>query len=935
MSRAGRPDSTPEWTDGSGRTTMTGFPRPVPGSNHVPVPMNRRRPLRQRVSPLSGVLMMLLWLHGPVMGAADDYTRTLKPLLRERCLSCHGALQQKARLRLDTVQAILQGGKSGPALVPGRPDKSLLLQRVTAPETDDRMPPEHEGQPFNAAQIAVLQDWITGGAAAPENERPEADPKDHWAFRPRSHPVVPRLPGSEGVRNPVDAFLLRGYRDQGLQPRPEAPRSELVRRLYFDLLGVPPSAAERDLLDRDTGPDWYERTVDRLLADPRHGERWARHWMDIWRYSDAWGLGDQLRNSQKHLWHWRDWIVESLNRDLPYEVMVHRMLAADETDPNDLDRLRATGFLARNFFLFNRNQWLDETVEHVAKGFLGLTLNCAKCHDHKYDPFPQSDYYRLRAVFEPYQVRTDMLPDQPDLQRDGISRAYDREPETPTYRFIRGQETTPDRSVAISPGIPDLLAFSPLEIRPVTLPVDAWQPERRPWVINAHRNAAHARLEGARQQWATLRDRSPPVEPAAAAVASAEVIVAEQSAALAAAELDSLEQRAAWQTSQWDGRAARPEFHHSAVLAERRAALAALQLKSAEAELRRLRAKDSDRESIAKERDAAREKVAAAQRDLETPPAPDAPVTPLVGAAWSPTRFLDSTKDDPALAFVAISTGRRTALADWISDARNPLTARVAVNHVWNRHFGAPLVPTVFDFGRKGTPPADPELLDWLASDWVAHGWSLKHLHRRIVTSSAYRMSSSLRGAESELARDPDNRWWWRRVPIRLEAQAVRDALWAHAGGLDTTLGGPPVPSEAQDTSRRRSLYFQHSNNDRNLFLATFDDALVKECYRREQSIVPQQALALLNSRLVHEAVPSITAHLDARVPAGDDLAFIREAFRALLGFEPGDAETGAAYSTLTAWSAASPPDPGVPARRAREHLVWALINHGDFVTLR
>jgi len=733
----------------------------------------------------------------------------------------------------------------------------------------------------------------------------------------------------------VDAFLFRGYREHGLHPRPEAPRSVLVRRLYFDLLGVPPSAAELDLLERETAPDWYERTVDRLLADPRHGERWARHCMDIWRYSDGWGLGDQHRNSQKHIWHWRDWLVESLNADQPYDVMIRQMLSADESDPNDLDRLRATGYLARNYFIFNRNQWLDETVEHVAKGFLGLTLNCAKCHDHKYDPLTQSDYYRLRAVFEPYQVRMELLPGESDLQRDGVPRAYDRSPETPTYRFIRGQETNPDRSVALTPGIPDVLAFAPLQIRPVSLPVEAWQPERRPWVIESYRQAARSRLESTRERWTTARNRPSPTDLTAAAVASAEVTVAERDYALATAELTSLEQRAVWLKARWANSDTLPDAHRTAVRAERRTALAQLQLKVAEAELRLCRAANKDQEAVTKERDTARDKVAQAERDLTTPPAPDAPVKPLVGAAWTPTRFLDSTKDDPAVEFFATSTGRRTALAEWIADARNPLTARVAVNHVWNRHFGAPLVPTVFDFGRKGTPPADPELIDWLASDWVAHGWSFKHLHRQIVTSAAYRMSSSLRGAESELTRDPDNRWWWRRLPLRLEAQAVRDALWVHAGELDATRGGPPVPPESQDTSRRRSLYFHHSNNHRNLFLTTFDDALVKECYRREQSIVPQQALALLNSGLVHEVAPQIAARLTARVSPGDDRAFIHEAFRVILGFAPNAAETDAALKTLATLSPPSPKGPTAAPLRAREQLIWALLNHTDFVTLR
>ena len=260
----------------------------------------------------------------------------------------------------------------------------------------------------------------------------------------------------------------------------------MLRRLSLDLIGLPPTPAEIAAFQSDESPDWYERTVERLLKDPRHGERWARHWMDIWRYSDWWGLGGELRNSQKHIWHWRDWIVEALNADMPYDEMVRLMLAADELHPNDLGELRATGFLARNYFLFNRNQWMDETVEHVGKAFLGLTFNCAKCHDHKFDPISQTDYYGMRAFFEPYHVRLDMLPGETDLARDGIPRAFDGAMDTPTYRFIRGAENNPDKSVAIAPRIPAILKFQPLAIQPVELPVEAWQPERRGWVAGAY-----------------------------------------------------------------------------------------------------------------------------------------------------------------------------------------------------------------------------------------------------------------------------------------------------------------------------------------------------------------------------------------------------------------------------------------------------------------
>jgi hypothetical protein len=326
----------------------------------------------------------------------------------------------------------------------------------------------------------------------------------------------------------------------------------------------------------------------------------------------------------------------------------------------------------------------------------------------------------------------------------------------------------------------------------------------------------------------------------------------------------------------------------------------------------------------------------------------DEKFTPFVGAKWMATRFKNSGADDPAVAFPATSTGRRTALARWITDPRNPLTARVAVNHIWMRHMGKPLVTTVFEFGRKGNAPIHPELLDWLASELVdgpqdgepagGRAWSMKHLHRLIVTSAAYRMGSSIANAEAALAIDPDNRLLWRREPIRLEAQVVRDAILALAGTLDSTIGGPPVPEKQQAASRRRSLYFWHSDISRNLFLATFDDAGVMDCYERDQSIVPQQALALSNAALVHDAAAKIAERVQASGSAAGDAEFLERAFRTLLHRGPSAAERAACEAAMDTWRGAATPA-GNPSDGAldpaRPLMVWALFNHNDFVTLR
>ncbi|MCA9134514.1 MAG: DUF1553 domain-containing protein, partial [Planctomycetales bacterium] len=639
--------------------------------------------------------------------------------------------------------------------------------------------------------------------------------------------------------------------------------------------------------------------------------------------------------------------------------------------------LRATGYLARNFFLFNRNQWMEETVEHVGKSLLGLTFNCAKCHDHKYDPIEHTDFYKLRAFFEPYHVRMDMVPGELDLSRDGLPRVFDGILDAPTYRLIRGEEGNPDKSRLIPPGVPDFLAHIPLQIEPVALPPAAWQPERRPWVSENHLNAARAKLRTAQAQQQTAQDKllreqatqhsekvaqQVAAKEVAAKEAAAKEAAAKEAAAaqpdqarqtvnrspgqaapdkavqektaqekvgqektaqekaaqeqraqqelhlanlqveLAQAELDGLQHRLQAMRGAWENAPAAEQraLVVAAITAERQVALLQTRSKLAEVQLRLSQAAADKREPLEKELLTAQQAVAAAEEDLHAAVEPEASFTPLSGSQWSATRFLSTGKDDPPVTFPATSTGRRSALARWITDGNHPLTARVAVNHLWGRHLGEPLVATVFNFGRNGAPPTHPALLDWLAAELVDSGWSLKHVHRLIVNSATYRLSSSQAGGEINVARDPDNRYWWRRVPIRLESQIVRDSLLALEGSLETTLGGPPVTMAEQETSKRRSLYFFHSNNERNLFLSMFDEALVTDCYRREQSIVPQQALALTNSKLVLTAAEQIAQRLS--VAEDSPRQFINRAFRVLLGIDASDAEIEASLQTLTAW---------------------------------
>jgi hypothetical protein len=859
------------------------------------------------------------------------YTGKLRPLLAERCFSCHGGLKQEAGLRLDTVGLMLEGGESGSVITKGDPATSLILERVRDPEPASRMPPEGEGEPLSAEHLAMLSDWIKAGCPAPADEKPEADPRDHWAFQPRVRPAVPAVKNAAWVKNPIDAFLAHRHEEAGIAPQPEAPRHVLVRRLYLDLIGLPPQPEELAAIQADTSPDWYEKLVEKLLADPRHGERWGRHWMDVWRYSDWWGLNAQHRNSAKHMWHFRDWIVESLNADTGYDEMVRLMIAADELHPDDPSKLRATGFLARNWALFNRTPWMDETVEHVGKGLLGLTMNCSKCHAHKYDPIQQEDYYKFRAFFEPIETRVDLVAGESDLEKDGIPRVFDGHLDRPTYLFIRGEDTKPDTSRMIEPGVPEVFAFKEIEIRTVSLPKTAAEPERRPWVLDTHLAAAKRAVADAEARQAQ--------EPSGAA----EQAVAAAKAELAAVEARAEATRAAWAAADAPSQAADDPLQvkaadaaKAAAKAEKNAAVVKAWGSVAVVSVKLAKAAEAKQDAktlaaIEKELATARGAVDKAEKEAVEPAVT---FTPLVGAKWTATRFKDSTEDDPSVPFPAASSGRRTALAEWITDPRNPLTARVATNHVWMRHMGTPLVDTVFEFGRKGNAPVHPGLLDWLASELVDNRWSMKHLHRLICTSAAYRMGSSMKGGDRAVAADPDNRLLWRREPVRLEAQVVRDAMLALAGTLDPAMGGPPVPEGMQADSHRRSLYFWHSDISRNLFLTTFDDASVAECYRRDQSIVPQQALALSNAAIAHDAAAKVAARIDgAGAAATDDAAFLDRAFGLVLHRPPRAEEKAACLAAIEKWraveKAAGNADP------ARVHAVWTLFNHNDFVTLR
>ncbi len=1000
-----------------------------------------------------------------------DFATHIKPVFAKHCVSCHGPIKQRAGIRLDTGAQTLRGGKGGAIVVPHKPADSALIKAVLGQDDLEKMP--KDADPLSSAEIALLTAWIEQGARIPKDESPAAaiDPLKHWSFQPPVKTPLPTVKNAAWSHHPIDAFLAAEHEKRGLTPVGPAPRHVLLRRVYLDLTGLPPTPAEIAAFEKaweewektrgikgpsdqategsdpkpetrnptladsagsapyTLNPTPYTLLVDRLLASPRYGERWGRHWMDVWRYSDWYGYGNELRNSQKHIWRWRDWIIESLNSDKPYDRMIVQMLAADEAAPDDPNALRATGFLARNYYKFNRNVWLDSIVEHTGKAFLGLTTNCARCHEHKYDPIEHEEYYALRAFFEPHQLRLDRVPGQPNTDADGLARVFDADANVQTFLFERGNEKRPVKDKPIAPGIPQALAKAgpELSIQPVHLPVAAYYPAMQPFVqqefvaaakksiadAKAGLNKAQAALEEARKKLAEfdakeqekekVKDKpaieapagknagapaSMPGESAAAPVSKAgdgapaptpggasnaakpvvvttrealaftvessekAVDVARLQVAAAEAERVSVEARIAADIARY---AQPPAADAAARISAAASAARHQQFAAAQVALADAQKKIADAQFAAKSGDAKQAKTA---EDL-TKNLPN-----LIKNRDNAKVVLDKTDGDYAPLMpmqVKTSTGRRLALANWIASKKNPLTARVAVNHIWMRHFGQPLVPTVFDFGLNGKPPTHPALLDYLAVELMENNWSMKNLHRLIVTSQAYQMESGVglgprakgqgeerKGTEGPrdqatkgsdptpytlnpkpFLSDPDNLHLWHMNSRRLEAEAVRDSLIHIAGKLDLTAGGPDLDHGTGLNTYRRSVYYRHALEKQMTFLAIFDAASPVEGYRRATTVVPQQALALANSSLALDMAKAVAAELTGNLGAATaetSAAFIRAAYLRVLCREPSAEETALCVEFL-----AEEKQP----QRGRENLVHVLINHHEFVTIR
>ncbi len=745
--------------------------------------------------------------------AAVDYARDIEPILHERCYLCHGAQQQMSGLRLDSREAALKGGATGAVIIPGDPAASKLVARISSSSDGFRMPPG--GEPLGASETSLISAWIAGGAVWPDSHSgPEARARQresaadsHWAFQPVRRPDPPDVNATDGVRNPIDRFVLARLEAEGLAPSPEAAPETLLRRIHFDLVGLPPGAlAEPSGGDRSSA---YEEVVDRLLRSQHFGERWALPWLDLARYADSEGYErDPLR---PHAWRWRHWVINAINQDMPFDRFTIEQIAGDLLPRATTEQRVATGFLRngiknREAGTKNAQKRFEETVDRVntvANTWLGLTVGCAQCHDHKYDPISQREFYGMFAFFHNAVER--------DLEAPLPGELGPRLRTEPPYQ--RSLEEIRERY-----GIPALQA--------------QW----------------HERMLSAMDHPGVRTDWDHSVTEWRAANDRADWLLRAPPEQLSELEREKIEA--------WFLRGGGPDFAKDedvkGRIAQARKEIAALA--EARYQVSRAYAMVERTEPLA-----AQLALRGDYRALGSEVSPGVPaVLPDLPASTRPVRLL---------------------LAEWIASEDNPLTARVEVNRIWQELFGRGLVETSENFGTQGEPPSHPELLDWLASEFVASGWSRKAIVRMIVTSATYRQASDDRADARE--RDPGNAWIARQNRLRLPAELIRDNALAVSGLLNPAIGGksvfPPQPGGISELSYskkdwdedtgpdryRRGLYVFLRRTSPYPMLVNFDapDTLTSVS-RRERSNTSLQALNLLNDPVFLEAADALAYRL-------------------------------------------------------------------------
>jgi hypothetical protein len=842
--------------------------------------------------------------------AADFFEREIRPILADSCWQCHSDRKQESDLRLDSRERLLQGGVSGPAVVPGQPDASLLVAAIRH-AGDLKMPPQAR---LTEAQIAAVTHWIKLGAPWPQEAVAQTARKDaartHWAFQPVLDPPVPAADGNDSP-NPIDAFVEEKRRHAGLARSSPADRRTLARRVSFGLTGLPPSFQDIEAFERDRDEGAYARFVERLLARPQYGEHWGRHWLDVARYSDTKGyVYAREQRTWVHAWAYRDWVVQALNADLPYDRFLLLQIAADQAAPDDKPALAAMGFLTlgRRFLGVSR-EIIDDRIDVVTRGTMGLTVACARCHDHKYDPIPTRDYYSLYGIFQ--SCSEHLIPAGEPQRRSGEDASWFREltkrreklAETMAARRLETADRNRARAGEYLAAQLELHKYPPEGFDQVLAKSDLLPTFVHRW--RDYLEIARERADPVFTAWRAYAEL-PPREFAARAGA-----ITQQLLALSPSEVNRLIREQFSQPPASMAEVARrygdalakvnQQWQDELAAAAREVRPPPLGLPDEAAEALRqvlyggegpCEVPDEPIVNIEYFFDSATcNELWALENQVENwvlqSPVPrryavvlrdrSRPNTPHVFKRGNPANLGDKVPRQ----FVSVVAGPdrqpfatgsgRLELARAIVDPRNPLTARVLVNRVWAHHFGAGLVRTPSDFGTRADSPSHPELLDWLASRFIEDGFSLKKLQRRILLSETYRQSSQgpadAAAREKAVRLDPENRLLWRMNEHRLSFEEMRDSLLAAAGTLDRAVGGRAGDLFAPDFVRR-SLY---GRIDRQFLQSTLRifDFVSPDLHTplRSETTVPQQALFFLNHPLTIGSAKALAART-ATTPA-------------------------------------------------------------------
>ena len=866
-----------------------------------------------RFSLVCSAVLAATGLSTPAGGQTEPITFSdhIRPIMERSCWNCHGEAAQLSELDLSTRDAALEGGTRGPAIVPGRAEDSRLFKVVSGLETP-AMP--MSGDPLSDAEVAAVRAWIDAGAhwdaggatsaaaALTELERSVLPPdaRDYWAFQ---LPTRPPIPASDTLQHPVDRFLNRARDVAGVTAASRADQLTLLRRAYLDLTGLPPTPAQIDEYLTDTERGAWERLVERLLDSPHYGERWGRHWMDVARYADSTGFEQDYR--RPNAWRYRDYVINAFNRDKPYNQFLREQIAGDELDHVTDETLIATGFLrAGPRVQFRekdnperRHDYLDDVLATLGRGVLGMTVHCARCHDHKFDPILQKDYYSLQASIFGYVETEWPLLDQEEAD------AY----RTATAEIDGRQQPLKDRVAEIEDPHRERLRIDMIKERfPENVQQAALKPEaeRTPGEqllaaqvlsINPPRKQViDALSREERTEWQTLTDQ-------------VEALDAERPAEPPLAEI----------VTDGDYRFA-PDGPGDEVIGCPECRIPP----------------DEPGTFLHTE----------GGPDYKAPPSyfliRGDPFSP--GSETSPGFLSVATYGAPPTAIPrpnGRTSGRRLALAEWIASRDNPLTARVIVNRIWHHHFGRGIVRTLDNLGKMGDAPTHPELLDWLAVEFMDRGWSIKEMHRLLMTSEAYRMASSVDDA-ANLATDPDNQWLWRYRPQRLEAEVLRDTIMTVSGAIDLTVGGEPIfphiPDDILAASKgkgvwinepdgpdvwRRSVYVYRRRSLGFPFFDTFDlPDQNQTAAARNVSTVPTQALTLMNNAFVLNQAQVFADRVKAAAPNSVDDR-IELVYRIALTRSPTAAETEVARALVREQSLVD--------------LTHVMLNLNEFLYLR